>query len=661
MGARVSGWAAAFVLTAAAAAPAAAAPQTFSLAAMSRIVNLSDAAIAPDGSRVAFVSETADLEHNAYRDRLWAYDLRARRLRLLGTVRASYAAPAWSPDGHRLAVVASDPRTRTDQLFVVPATGGTMQRVTAGSSDVVDFAWRPDGQAIAFVRRDDAHAPHGAAAYEDAFEVTDDDYLATETARPRRLWLADLRTGGERRLTTGTWSVADDAISWTPDGRELSYLRVPSAIHGIADRSAAYAFDLTAGTSHPLTPHAAYEDQALFAPDGSRVLYLYPRDGAYPNALTAMTAGAGASDDRDETRALDRHVESAGWMPGSRALLLKVYDAASSPLYVQPLGAAARRLPMGDVVDAQIGTAQSVSRDGTLAFVGTQRDRPTELYLLSPGASAPQRLTDFNAATAALRLGRVTTVRWDLDGFHEAGVLTYPPDYVAGKRYPLVLRIHGGPTETSEAFFDPFYQLAASHGYLVFAPNYRGSSNLGNAFERAIFNDASDGPGRDVMAGIAAVEALGIVDPSRIAVSGWSYGGQLTSWLIGHYQIWRCAVSGAAVNDLVLDYTIADDIDAAREAFSQSPFEGDALAAWQRQSPIAYFKYIRTPLLILGNVYDVRVPIAEQYELYHALRDNGVPVRFFAYPSGGHLPRGPVRLADAYGRWLTWFDRYLKG
>ncbi|HKU81763.1 MAG TPA: hypothetical protein VJP76_06290, partial [Candidatus Tumulicola sp.] len=399
MNARVSGWAVALAMTAAATAPAGAAPQTFSLAAMNGIVQLSDAAISPDGARIAFVSETAVLDDNSYRDRLWAYDLRAGRLRLIGAPRASYATPTWSPDGRRLAVVASDPATHADQLFVVPAAGGALHRVTAGKSDVVDFAWRPDGRAIAFVRRDDPRVLRGAAAYDDAFEVTDNDYLATEAARPRRLWLADLQTGRDRLLTHGTWSVADDAISWTPDGRELSYMRVPSAVHGIADRSAAYALDAVSLTSRPLTPHAAYEDQALFSPVGSRVLYLYPRDGDYPNALTAMTVSSAASaDDRDETRALDRHVETAGWMPGGRSLLLKIYDTASSPLYVQPLDGPARALPMGDVADAQIGTAQSVARDGTVAFVGTQRSRPNELYVLPRGADRPQRLTDFNAA-----------------------------------------------------------------------------------------------------------------------------------------------------------------------------------------------------------------------------------------------------------------------
>ncbi|HEY1654569.1 MAG TPA: prolyl oligopeptidase family serine peptidase [Candidatus Tumulicola sp.] len=658
MNARASGWAAALALLFAAA-PASANPGVFSIDAMQRVVDLSDAAIAPDGSQIALVTSQADLAHNAYRDRLWTYDLKARRLRLVDSARSSYAAPAWAPAGGSLAVIAGDAATHADQLFLI-ASGGKIRRLTSASTDVEAFAWRPDGAVIAFVRREETPVRRGSAAYEDAFEVTDNDYLATDAPRPSHLWTVDLRTGVQRRLTRGTWSVADDTISWSPDGRRLSYLRAPNAIHGVDDRTAAFVLDVATGTSQALTPHSDYEDQPLFSPDGSRTLYLYPSDGNPAGALTAMTVDAGDRNDRDAARDLDRHVEDATWMPDG-ALLLKVYDVTAGPLYIQPLDGPARRVPLGDVVDAQIGT-QAAARNGTIAFVGTPADRPNELYASLPGAPQPQRLTNFNAAAAQLRLGNVTTVRWDSpEGFHEAGVLTFPPGYVAGRQYPLVLRIHGGPTETSEAFFEPFYQLAAAHGYLVFAPNYRGSSNLGNAFESAIFNDASVGPGKDVMAGVEAVERLGIVDSTRICVSGWSYGGQLTSWMIGHYQVWKCAVTGAAVNDLVVDYTIADDIDAARLAFDDSPFVGNELPAWQRQSPITYFKDIRTPLLMLGNVYDVRVPIVEQYEMYHALRDNGVPVRFFAYPSAGHLPRGPVRLGDAYRRWLAWFDRYLKG
>jgi dipeptidyl aminopeptidase/acylaminoacyl peptidase len=310
------------------------------------------------------------------------------------------------------------------------------------------------------------------------------------------------------------------------------------------------------------------------------------------------------------------------------------------------------------VRDAAIDDTQSVDRNGAVVFTGSTGTHPNELYYLPPHA-APRMLTHFNDPVASLNLGRQTEFHWRNGGFDEYGVVTYPPSYDARKRYPLVLRIHGGPTETSTLAFEPFYQLAAARGYIVLAPNYRGSSDDGNAFEYAIYNDASIGPGSDIMAAILALERTNAVDPNRIGVSGWSYGGQLTTWMIARYHIWRAAVTGAGVNDLVVDYAIADDYDDALHAFPGPPHAGRNLAQWRKQSPMSYVESITTPTLILCNVYDVRVPIVESYELYRALRDRAVPVKFYAYPSTGHLPHGPVRLADAYAKWLNWFDRFL--
>jgi dipeptidyl aminopeptidase/acylaminoacyl peptidase len=630
---------------------------TFAPRDIARIVDVSQAAISDDGRHVAFVASRAVLDTNSYRDELWVYDRPSGALRRIATRHDSLSGPAWSPDRKTLAVIANGPGD-VDQLYTI-APNGSERRLTSGRTDVEAFAWRPDGRAIAFVRRNETPHRSGVAVYTDAFQVTDNDYLATANPQPRHLWLTTV-SGGERRLTDGAWSVANSTITWSPNGASLAYLRVPNAIHGISGRAAAYALDIAGDTSRPLTTHDAHEDQIEWSPDGSRLLFLYPRDGD-PAAASTVRFVDMQRRDTDASSQLDLHVDTAGWYPDGRRVLLKVYDVTSGPLFELAQGAAPVRLPLGPVVNAEIESTQSVSRDGTIAFVGTTADRPSELYLLGGGAQSPRRITDFNGALARAQLGRITTVRWtSTDGFQEAGVLTYPPDYVAGKQYPMVLRIHGGPAETSLAAFEPFYQSAAARGYLVFAPNYRGSTNLGNAFERAIFNDASVGPGNDIMAGIATVEKTGIVDNSRLAVSGWSYGGQMTSWMISHYDIWKCAVTGAAVNDLVVDYTIADDIDADRLSFSDSPFAGDQLGAWQRQSPITYFKNVHTPLLMMGNVYDIRVPIVEQYEFFHALRDNGVPVTFYAYPTTGHLPKGPVRLIDAYERWLSWFDRYLK-
>src|SRR3989442_253636 len=234
------------------------------------------------------------------------------------------------------------------------------------------------------------------------------------------------------------------------------------------------------------------------------------------------------------------------------------------------------------------------------------------------------------------------------DGFHNDGVVTYPPGFVRGKQYPLVLIIHGGPTAASVRAFSLFSQAVAAHDYIVFSPNYRGSDNLGNAYQRAIFNDAGDGPGRDVMAGIAALVKLGVVDTTGIAVSGWSYGGYMTSWLIGHYHVWKAAVAGAAVTNLVDQYNMADFNVLERFSFAGfgSPWTGQALQAYRDQSPISYAAAMKTPTLILSDVRDARVTVTQSYELYHALRDNGVPVKFVAYPVDGHFPGDPVRTTD---------------
>ncbi len=271
-----------------------------------------------------------------------------------------------------------------------------------------------------------------------------------------------------------------------------------------------------------------------------------------------------------------------------------------------------------------------------------------------------QKLTGFNDAVAALDLGKTESVEWQgPNSFHEDGVITYPPGFTTGRKYPLVLYVHGGPRSASKEAFNSRAQLLAAQQWVVFEPNYRGSDNLGNAYQSAIWNDAGEGPGRDVMSGVEALKQRGFIDETRMAVTGWSYGGYMTTWLLGHFPVWKAAVAGAAVTDLVDQYALGDANVRRGAALGGSPYVDGRLANYIKQSPITYASKIRAPTLILSDTGDYRVTVTQSYKLFHVLKDNGVETQFIAYPIGGHSPADPVRMRDVDRRWVAWLEAHL--
>jgi dipeptidyl aminopeptidase/acylaminoacyl peptidase len=276
--------------------------------------------------------------------------------------------------------------------------------------------------------------------------------------------------------------------------------------------------------------------------------------------------------------------------------------------------------------------------------------------------NAPAKpLTHFNDAIAKKRQGKREALSWkSTDGFTPNGIVTYPPDFDPQKKYPLALYIHGGPTASSLLSFSAVPQIMAGKGWIVFQPNYRGSNNLGNAFQSAIANDAAEGPGEDVMSGVQFLIEKGFVDTEKMVVSGWSYGGWMTSWMIGRYpDVWAAAVAGAAPVDYTDMYSLSDLNRMRRHAITGSPYTGDNLMKAYEQSPIIHFSKLKTPTLIMSKTGDYRVSITGSYKLYGALRDNNIPVEFIAYPGPGHFPRDPVRSLDVYTRWINWFQKYI--
>ena len=648
------------VLAAPAAPASAATAPAFQLTDLRRIVNVGEPQISPDGKHVAIVIGTPNWKTDKNDQQLDLVDTASGTRRTLTFKREALSSPRWSADGSRLAFLAKDADTKQVQLYVLPMAGGDAQRITDTKLGVASYSWRPDGSRIAFVTADE---PANAAAikqHDDAFQVTDNNFLVRAALTPSQLWLVPSAGGTATRLTEGSFSLQTDQQDtppepmWSDDGKRIAFTRFPGPYWGPSFHSVIAEVDAGGGTPRTLVAAEGSAD-LQFAPQGGDYAFLRPRSGDQNNGNAVYVSAAGKT--TDATAALTHNVNAYAWLPHGKGLLLAGDLGTRSVLWQQPLAGPARRLDLGDV---EAGPELSVARSGAIAFIGTTASHPNELYVMASVDARPRRLTDVNAFVDGLTLGRSESFQWQgPDGFSEDGVLTWPVGYRSGQKYPLVLVIHGGPEAASTLKFSPLPQLLAAAGFVVFQPNYRGSTNLGDAYQHAIFRDTGEGPGKDVMAGLAAVEKLPGIDAQRVAVSGWSYGGTMTTWLTGHYQNWKAAVSGAALTDWVMDYTVAYYQTGDTYFFGGSPWVAKYRDIWRQQSPISYAQNVTAPTLIMGDVGDPNVPLLNSYEWYHALRDNGVPVEFWAYPVDTHFPKDIVRSTDVYRRWVAWMTKHL--
>ena len=648
--------------------PAAGSARTIDFSDLRNLVSLSSPQISPDGKRIVFFRSRPDFTKDRSQSDLMLIDVKTKKIRQLTFNRRGLGSPRWSPDGSSIAFLMSttvegvtDPQ---EEIFVLPLNGGDPRPVTKAEQGVDGFAWSPNGGQFAFITQDANPYKKQVDAHLDAFEIGANDYLHTEAAIPSHLWVISSAGGTARRLTSGSWSLgtvdpgSTSGLSWSPDGTKIAFEHFPTALNGDTLATVIDVIDVRTGKFTPLTGNTGLEGGGTFAPTGAAIAYSRNTGGDPTNGNAVYVTRLGGGPGKDIRKQIDRTINGTAWDPSGKAMWLFGPDRSHTAAWYVTLGGSTRSVNLGNVAISQTG--QTARKTGALAFVGTTTSHPAELYYLASPSSKPVRLTNYNGFISKLQLGQVTAVNWKNDGFSEDGVLTLPPGYNPQKSYPLVLVIHGGPQSASTLAWNSQNQLFAAHGYLVFNPNYRGSTNQGDAFEHAISRDAGAGPGRDVMAGIAAVEKAYKVDKSRIAVSGWSYGGYMTSWMTGHYNIWKAAVAGAALNDWFDDYNVAFYVYTDVPWFGGSPWNPKYTAMWRDQSPITYAQSIKTPTLILGDIGDNNVTITNSFKMYHALKDNGVPVQFVAYPVHGHFPGDPVRSEDVTRRWLAWIDRYLR-
>ncbi len=642
------------------------AKQPFQLTDLRKLVSLSEAQISPDGSRVAVVVSRSDWEKDKNKEDIELVNAADGSMRSLTFEREGVSNLRWSPDGNSLAFTAKDGSSKVAQIYIMPMNGGDPVRVTDSKTGVEEFSWSPDGKKIAFVAQDTVPNPKAIEHHEDALEVTDNNFTVRAALQPWHIWLVSASGDSAKRLTQGVWSVRTDQetmspLAWNIDGKSITFQRFPDVWEGNAWHSTIAETDTNGGEVKTLIKE---ECSGMPQYSSSKLAFVRPRDGDLNNGNAVYVEMNGEIS--DVTHGLSRNVDSYAWLP-SGELLLVGEKGTQTVMWQQPVGVHAEQIDLGEVNPNE--GRPSISKDGVIAFIGTTPSHPSELYVLSSPNGKPKRLTNLNGFVDTLSLGKTEDFDWKgpdslserIPSGDEDGVLTYPVDYQRGRKYPLVLLIHGGPEAASTTGFSPLRQLLAAKGFFVLEPNYRGSTNLGDAYQHAIFRDTGEGPGKDVIAGLAKLEVSGMIDTSRIGISGWSYGGYMTSWLNGYYpDKWKAAVEGAALNDWVMDYTIAYYQTYDLYFFGGSPWTKDYWNIWREQSPIELARNVKAPTLIMGDAGDPNVPIINSYEMYHALRDNGVHTEFFTYPADTHFPGGIVHRTDVYKRWVEWMEKYLK-
>jgi dipeptidyl aminopeptidase/acylaminoacyl peptidase len=625
------------------------------------VQELSDPQVSPDGAWVAYVVTTNDHEADEARSAIWmvSWDGKAR-LALTGAADGT-AKPRWSPDGRYLSFLSTPAGSDKAQLMLLDRRGGDARPLISVSGDIGDYAWAPDGKRLAFTQEqsDSGSAPKPIVI--DALHFKQDENGYIGAGRARHLYLVDVDSRHIDPLTDDP-QFNDDLPAWSPDGRAIAFIRTREQgadqdgredIEVIEPRAGAAARNLA-------RPYAPNTQSLAWSPDGTRLAFLQggePKFNAYmQDHLFTVPAAGGAS--RPLTDKLDRAVMSYAFAADSTSITVIVEDdGAAYPARIDVTSGAIARVVPGSFAASSLSAAGGhtvllESDDGALA----------EVYALEDGKL--RKLTAHNDAfLAELQLGAVEDIRFRAkDGTEIHGLMVKPPSFVAGRKYPTVLWIHGGPNGQDEHSlvldgyqFEP--QMFAAKGFIVLRVNYRGGSGRGAAFAKAIFADWGHKEVEDLLSGVDYLVARGIADPDRLAIGGWSYGGILTDYTIATDRRFKAAISGAGSANQLATYGTDEYVLQYNNELGP-PWSSTAL--WLKVSyPFFHADRIHTPTLFLGGDKDFNVPIIGGEQMYQSLRTLGVPAELIVYPGQHHVFTRPSFVKDLADRMSAWLDTYM--
>jgi dipeptidyl aminopeptidase/acylaminoacyl peptidase len=624
-------------------------------------------AVSPDGKIVAYTVSTPLMEgeKSELLTHIRIVSSCGRQDRQLTFGEKSCHSPSFSPDGKYLAFRSTRGSDKKNQVWILNLNGGDAEQLTNAKSGVGASSWSPDGGRVAYTMKEPETDEEEKNRKEKRdMRVLDKNFKYSHLYTIR----IDKDSNGKReirRLTSGNFHIT--AFDWSADSKTIAFSHQINPSADEWSTSDIYSVPSDSGAVTTLVASPGADRYPRYSPDGKWLAF--PSDMDDPNwALLSdvylIPSGGGKPQKLAETpdRNFMYYGRFLGWSSDSREIYIIEADRTSWRVFAIPADGEKPR-----VITKGPGnfTNASFSRNGNvMAFIHQTIDTPPDVYITGTLKFEPVKLTGVNADIPMLPMGKTEAISWkSVDGLEIEGLLTYPVNYKEGKRYPLILVIHGGPAGTFSQGFTAAgsvypIQAFAQEGYAVLRANPRGSSGYGKNFRFANRNDWGYGDFDDQMTGIDRVIELGVAHPDSLCVTGWSYGGYMTSMIVTKTKRFKAACMGAGISNLISFTGTADIPSFLPDYFSGEPW--DRTETYMKHSAVFRVKGVSTPTLILHGELDRRVPISQGYEFYNALRRQGCPTEMVVYPRTPHGLREPKFIVDAGERIIAWFDAHLR-
>lgn len=629
-----------------------------------RISRVSSPRLSPDGQWVIYTRSVRDMEDEDLKSttHIW-------RVRVDGTGRrqmtygdASCTSPAWFPDGKKIAFLSTrgKPKNREEdssregpknQIFVMCIDGGEAWRVTDHKEGIRSFEISPDGEKILFISPDPLSKEE-----KEKRKKKDDAEVVDEKFRMSHLWVYDIEKKQACRLTGGPFTVSD--AHWSPDNKRILYVSRPNTRVDDSWKSDIWVVDLVSRKPRKLYENPGRDTSPRWSPDGKTIAFASdPRPGTntWYSKLYLIPAEGGKGKVLLEDFDLD--FRKPIWSPDGKCIHWASGDRTTWNLFSVDIDTGrVTRIPAPQGANFQ----WELSRDGTRwVWVHSPSQWPGEIYTAGVDLQEAVRLSDANSwlREEGIQLGKVETIHWkNSDGQWIEGVLTWPVGYELGKRYPLILNPHGGPSGARIESFSATNQFFAGNGFMILQPNFRGSSNYGQEFINANRGKWGIYDYDDCMTGVDFCIEKGWADPERLVCYGWSYGGYMSFWIVTQTDRFKAVSPGAGLSNLYSMYS-TNDIPGYMAWFFGTPWNYEEI--YEELSPIRHVKNVKSPVLIMHGARDVRVPPTQAEEFYQALKDLGKDVIFIRYPREGHGIREPRHQIDRLQRYLFFFAKHV--